>query len=381
MSPRAAVTATFFLNGAVFSSWYARLPVIQEQIGLGNGALGVALLGAPAGLLAAQPLVGAALARRGSRPAVAAAPLYVPAVVLPALAFDTATLLVAVTVVGAVNGTLDIAMNAQGLAVERAGSRRIFNSLHAAFSFGALAGAGLAGAIAALDVAPLPHLVAVALIGGGVASVVAPRLLDDAGTADPQAPRFARPTARLAALGGIAFCALLAEGAVFDWSGIFLATEAGAAAGIAPLGLAAFSLAMGVGRLAADSATERAGSPTVAAWGAVSAGTGLALAIVLSTPGGAVLGFAIMGLGLSAVFPLALRASGLEGPSSAPGLAAVSTIGYTGFLLGPPVIGLLSEATSLSSALLLVCALCVVAGALAGQVGERTPPPVREGVE
>jgi predicted MFS family arabinose efflux permease len=373
MSPRAAVTTVFFLNGAVFSSWYARLPAIQDDIGLGPGALGVALLGAPAGLLSAQPLVGAFVARRGSRAVVAAAPLYVPAVILPALAFDTVGLLVAVTVVGAVNGTLDIAMNAQGLAVERAGGRRIFNSLHAAFSFGALAGAVLAGAVAALGVAPLPHLVGVALVGGAAALAVAPNLLADEGTADPSASLLARPSLRLAALGTIAFCALLAEGAVFDWSGIYLATEAGARAGVAPLGLAAFSLAMGVGRLAADPATERAGSPRVAAAGAAFAALGLGIALALAAPAGAVLGFAIMGLGLSAVFPLALRASGLEGPSSAPGLAAVSTVGYAGFLSGPPLIGLLAEGTSLRAALLLVCALCLVAAALAGHVREAEP--------
>jgi predicted MFS family arabinose efflux permease len=373
MSPRAAVTTVFFLNGAVFSSWYARLPAIQDDIGLGPGALGVALLGAPAGLLSAQPLVGAFVARRGSRAVVAAAPLYVPAVILPALAFDTVGLLVAVTVVGAVNGTLDIAMNAQGLAVERAGTRRIFNSLHAAFSFGALAGAVLAGTVAALGVAPLPHLVGVALVGGAAALVVAPNLLADEGTADPSASLLARPSLRLAALGTIAFCALLAEGAVFDWSGIYLATEAGARAGVAPLGLAAFSLAMGVGRLAADPATERAGSPRVAAAGAAFAARGLGIALALAAPAGAVLGFAIMGLGLSAVFPLALRASGLEGPSSGTGLAAVSTVGYAGFLSGPPLIGLLAEGTSLRAALLLVCALCLVAAALAGHVRQAEP--------
>jgi MFS family permease len=377
MSARTAVTTVFFLNGAVFSSWYARLPAIQDDIGLGPGALGVALLGAPAGLLAAQPLVGALVARRGSRAVVAASPLFMPAVVLPALAFDTVSLLVAVTVVGAVNGTLDIAMNAQGLAVERSGTRRIFNSLHASFSFGALAGAGLAGAVAALGVAPLPHLAGVAVVGGAAAAAVAPHLLGDEGTADPRASMLARPSGRLAALGVIAFCALLAEGAVFDWSGIYLATEAAASAGIAPLGLAAFSLSMGVGRLAADPATERAGSPRVAAGGATSAALGLGLALAVPTPAGALLGFAAMGLGLSAVFPLALRASGLEGPSAAPGLAAVSTVGYAGFLLGPPLIGLLAEATNLRAALLLVCALCLVAAALAGHVREAAARPAR----
>jgi MFS family permease len=377
MSPRTAVTTVFFLNGVVFTSWYARLPAIQEDIGLGPGALGVALLGAPAGLLAAQPVVGALMARRGSRAAVAASPLYMPAVILPALAFDAVSLLVAVTIVGSINGTLDIAMNAQGLAVERSGTRRIFSSLHASFSFGALGGAGLAGAAAALGVAPLPHLVGVAVVGGVAAVAVAPHLLGDRAAAHPRARRLARPSGRLAALGVIAFCAVLAEGAVFDWSGIYLSAEAGATAGLAPLGLAAFSLAMGFGRLAADPVVERVGAPRVAGCGAASAALGLALALAVPTPAGAMLGFAAMGIGLSAVFPLALRASGQEGPAAAPSLAAVSTFGYTGAFLGPPLIGLLAEVTSLPAAFLLVCALCLVAATLARHLREPTARPAR----
>jgi len=122
-----------------------RLPAIQGDLDIGPGALGLALLGAPAGLVVAQPLVGALVARTGSRGIVAAAPAYLWAVILPAAAPDAGTLFVATALVGATNGTLHIAMNVQGLAVERATRRRIFNSLHAAFCFGALAGAGVAG--------------------------------------------------------------------------------------------------------------------------------------------------------------------------------------------------------------------------------------------
>ncbi len=117
MRARTVVTSIFFLNGAVFSSWYARLPAIQEHLGLSEGSIGVALLGASLGLLVAQPMVGAVVARRGSRPVVASAPLYLAAVVLPALAVDGRTLLLAVIAVGAANGALDIAMNVQGLAL------------------------------------------------------------------------------------------------------------------------------------------------------------------------------------------------------------------------------------------------------------------------
>lgn len=374
-SARVAVAGIYFLNGAVFSSWYARLPALQERLELSPGELGIALFGAPVGLLVAQPAVGALAARTGSRPIVAAAPLYLGAVVLPAVAVDLPTLLLAVVVVGAANGVLDIAMNTQGLAVERASGRRQFSSLHAAFSFGALAGAAVAAAAAAAGVAPLPHLAASAVVGATLAAALTPRLLRDRG--DPSAVRFARPSRRLAALGAIAFCALLAEGAVFDWSGVYLTTQAGAGAGLAPLGLAAFSLSMGLGRLAADRVAGRAGSTLTARTGALLAATGLGLALVLATPAASIVGFAVMGLGLSAVFPLALRASSAAREAAAPNLAAVSTVGYGGFLAGPPVIGLLAEATDLRTALVLVCLLCGVAAALAARVGRGEPAALR----
>lgn len=371
---QACVAGVYFLNGAVFTSWYARLPAIQEQLQLSAGQLGLALLGAPVGLLLAQPVVGAVVARRGSRVLVAAAPLYLAAVVLPAVAVDATTLLLAVLVVGAANGALDVAMNAQGIAVERAATRRLFNSLHAAFSFGALAGAGLAAVAAAAGLPPLPHLAASAAAGAAIAVVLARGLLPDHGAAD--APRIVRPTRRLAALGVVAFCALLAEGAVFDWSGIYLATEASAAAGVAPLGLAAFALCMGLGRLAGDQVAARAGVSATARGGALLATAGLGLALASAIPAIAVTGFAVMGLGLSAVFPLTLRASGTHEDAPGPALAAVSTIGYAGFLTGPPVIGLLADATGgLRLALTLVCALCVVAALLATHVDERHAVP------
>ncbi|HYZ28268.1 MAG TPA: MFS transporter [Thermoleophilaceae bacterium] len=373
ISPRVAITTIYFLNGAVFSEWYGRLPAIQADVGLGPAGLGVALLGAPAGLLVAQPLVGGVVARRGSRPIVAAAPFYVPAVCLPAVAVDTATLLVAAVAVGAANGTLDIAMNTQGIAVERARRRRIFNSLHAAFSFGALGGAGVAAAVAAIGVDPLPHLIGAGVAGSLLAAMVAPALMDDRAAADRTARRLVRPTRSLAALGFIAFCALLAEGAVFDWSGIYLAREAGAGDGVAPLGLAVFALAMGVGRLAGDAVSDRFGAPAVARAGAALAAAGLALGLATATAVGGLAGFALMGAGLAAVFPLTLRASGFIDPPG-PALAAVSTIGYGGFLLGPPLIGMIAAGIGLRAALALVCALCLLAATMARHVRDARQP-------
>lgn len=373
---RAAVTAVFFLNGAAFVSWYARLPDIQRELEIGDGALGLALLGAPVGLLIAQPLAGALAASIGSRPMVAASPLWLAAVVLPALAVDVPTLALATLTVGAANGVLDISMNLQGIAVERVSRHRIFNSLHAAFSFGALAGAVVAGAVAAAGLDPLAHIAIVAGLAAAGAMVASRGLLPADAEPRSDGPRFARPSRRLAALGLVAFCALLAEGAVFDWSGIYIARETGASAGLAPAGLAAFNLAMGFGRLRADRVAERFGSASVGRTGALLGAAGLGAALVTGSPVGAIAGFAVMGVGVAAIFPLALRAAGADPALGGPALAAVSTLGYTGILAGPPAIGLLAELVGLGGALACVCGLLGLAAVLAGHLAARAPSGV-----
>src|SRR4051812_40802612 len=313
---RAAVTAVFFLNGMVFVSWYSRLPSIQDKVDLGTGALGLVLFGGPLGMLLAQPLTGALAATVGSRRIVNAAPLLLAAGILPALAGGGLTLGLAALVVGAAHGALDVSMNVEGLAVEGAGGRRLFNSLHAAVRFGALAGASLGGRGASVGLEPLPHL-AIVVGAGAVAASIATRGLPAAEAAPPpRGPRFARPSRRLAALGAIAFCALLAEGAVFDWSGIFMRREAGAALGLAPVALAAFNLALGFGRLSADPLAERAGSVRLGQAGALIAAAGLGAALLVSAPAGSIAGFAVMGGGLAALFPLAVRAAGYDPATS-----------------------------------------------------------------
>jgi hypothetical protein len=253
--------------------------------------------------------------------------------------------------------------------------RRIFNSLHAWFSFGALAGAAAGGLAAGAGIDPLPHLALVVGIGA-VAALVASRGLPPAEAEPrPEGPRFARPSRRLAALGAIAFCALLAEGAVFDWSGIYIRTESDAAVGLAAAGLAAFNLAMGFGRLTADRAAERFGSATLGRIGALVAAAGLGGGLLLGGAAGAIVGFAVMGAGLASLFPLAVRAAGYDPASSGPAVAAVSSVGYAGFLTGPPAIGGLAELFGLGAALACVCALLAGAAALAGRLSTRRRTP------
>jgi MFS family permease len=368
---RVAVTAIFFLNGTAMSSLYARLPALQADLRLADAVLGALLLATAAGLLLAQPAAAAVAARRGSAPVTRASALALAAVVpLPALAPTPLALGLALGLLGACNGALDVAMNAQGIAVERRSARRIYASFHAALSFGAVAGAASAGAVAALGVSPEVHLAAFGAVLAGAALLACRRLLPAALDAAPGGAMFAAPSRALASLGVVAFCCLLAEGAVFDWSAVYMSRTLAAGEAMAAAGLAAFSLTMGVGRLAGDRLADRLGAVALARGGAALAGSSFAVALVAATPPAAIAGFALLGAVLAAVFPLALAAAAARAPHAhaAPAIAAVSTTGYLGLVCGPPTIGLLSAVVGLVGALTVVVGLCGVVVALAGAV-------------
>jgi MFS family permease len=366
---RAAVTAVFAVNGAAFASLFSRLPDLQRQHGLGDGTLGLVLLAGAVALMVAQPLAGGLAARGGSAPLTVAGGLaYAATLALPGLAPTPALFAAAILAMAASSGVLDVSMNAQAIAVTERHPREIFASFHAAFSFGALAGATAGSLAAGAGLRPAVHLVLAAGVLVAVVLAARPGLLPAGADAHADAPLLVRPTRALAALGALAFCALLAEGAVGDWSAILLDRETEAGPSLAALGLAAFSLTMGFGRLAADPLAERLGRPAVIRGGGLLAAAGLALALAGGTAASGIAGFAVMGGGLSGLFPLALSAAAAAAgdAAAAPALAAVSTTGYLGFVAGPALIGLLSEATSLPAALALVGLLCLAAAGLAG---------------
>lgn len=357
---RLSVVTIFFLNGVALGSWFVRIPAIQEKLGLGEGLLGVALLGAAVGALISMPLAGALASRFGSRRVVGTTALVLPlSIVLPALAPNLLSLVLAVAVLGAANGALDVSMNSQAVAVEKGYARPIMSSFHAAFSFGGLAGAIIGGLVASVGFAPLPHLSGAAFLCATTAAVAYRSLLPaSADAADEGAPAFARPTRALLGLGVISFCVLLGEGAMSDWSAVYLDGTLGTGPGFAAAGYAAFSLAMAFGRLFGDGLAERLGHVAlVRACGALAA-VGLGAALFVGQPVFALVGFACAGAGFSVVFPAALSAAGrTEGMAAGPALAAVSTAGYTGFLVGPPTIGFVAELTGLGGALFVVVGL------------------------
>jgi MFS family permease len=374
------VTAVFAGNGALFGSLFGRLPEIQDRLGLSEGELGLALLGGPVGLIAAVAIVGAAVVRFGSRRLSALGGLaYAAGIVLPALASSGWALAGTLVLLGAASGTLDVAMNTQGVTVEKRYPRRIFASLHAGFSFGLLGGAASAGLVAAAGVPLTAHLLGVAAVVAAVIGAGVSQFLTDA---DPDADAaagtraaFARPSRALLALGAIAFAVLLAEGALNDWSAIYLSDVHDTGPGTAAAGLAVFSLAMAAGRLTGDRLAERLGSGALARGGLLLGAAGFAVAALAPGPATAIGAFVALGLGLASVYPLVMRAAATRAdvPAGA-AIAAVTTTGYVGFLAGPPLVGLVAHATSLRVSLLVVGALVVVAATLTRAMGATRPP-------
>jgi len=365
---RRAVALIFLANGLLFGSWAARIPALQDRLDLSEGTLGIALAFLALGALVAMPAAGAWASRAGSRRPTRLA--FVGVVLAPALAASAptyATLLAAAFVFGVVNGALDVVMNTQGTTVERRCGRLLLGRLHAAFSGGGLLGAASGAGAAAVGLDARLHL---AIAGAVMFAVVFPltgALLRGDGDRSRREPTFSRPEPALVALGVLAFCCLLAEGAAADWSAVFVDDDLGASAGVAGLAYAAFSALMFLGRLMADRVTERVGPVRLLRGAGLLAGAGLAVGLAVGTPAAAIAGFAALGAGLSVVIPLTFRAAGQRGDERAagPALAAVSTMGYTGFLAGPPLIGLVAELTTLGTALGLVAALAVMATVLA----------------
>lgn len=377
---RAAVTYTFAANGAVFGAWAPRIPEVKADLGLSSGTLGLALLGLAIGSLVSLPLGGAAATRFGSAAATRAAFVaFCLVVVLPGLAGNGFVLFAVLAAWGFAIGALDVTMNVQGVVVERRYGRSVLSSFHAWFSLGALLGAGLGSAGAALDVP-------IAVQQGGFAGLLllgwvplARQFLPD-GDRDPEeaAPLFARPTGMLVGLGVAAFAVLLAEGAVADWSAVHLRETLGADPGTAGIGFVAFSATMMLGRFAGDRLLTRYGRLRVVQVLTGGAALGLGIGLATGTIVGAVLGFAVLGVGISCAFPALLSASGQGVASPGAALAAVTTCGYTGFLVGPPAIGGLAEVVGLGRALwfvVLLTALATVTVTLAGRRTATAPAP------
>ncbi|MDF5729487.1 MAG: MFS transporter [Rhizonema sp. PD38] len=368
---RLAVASLFYIQGAVFANWVARIPAIQQKFELSNGELGPVLLGMAIGALVTMPITGWLLARFDSRMVTTIAVLgYCMVLPLLALAPNVTLLEISLVLFGAFNGATDVSINAQGIDVEQRYGRPIMSSFHGMFSVGGMTCAAGSGVLAYLGIDLFPHLLGAGILLGTVVILASNWLLSaDIETDTHEEPVFAIPTGALLGLGVVAFCGLLGEGAMADWSAIYLQKTLKTGPGLATAGYAVFSMAMAVGRFIGDWLTQHLGPVWMIRLGGILAGTGLALSLLITQPVTALIGFACVGIGLASIVPIVLSAAGLT-PGIAPGiaLAAVTTAGYFGFLCGPPLIGFAADLIPLRGALGIIVILNTMIALLANTV-------------
>ncbi len=362
MSPRWAITGVFFVDGALFATWASRIPALSDRVHADPGILGLCLLAPAAAAVVSMPLVGRLLPGRSSGLFCRVAMVgLIATVMLPSLARTAPELAGSLLLVGVANSTLDLVMNAQGVSIERGMNEPILSSLHSAFSFGGFAGAGLGALAAGLRIAPLPHFAFAAVLFGMLGLFATMRLPRDDHDVDAQAPklRWTRMPARLAVIGVACFFSLLAEGGASDWSAKLVRDDLAGTAALGAIAYAVFSVAMGTGRLLTDRLWARWGAGGLLRRSGALAALGFAAGLIAGTAPAAIAGFVALGLGLAGVIPTLFRAGADQpGVSTGPALAAVSSLGYLGFLAGPPMIGAIAQVTSLR----LACGVLVLAG-------------------
>ncbi|MGW9453703.1 MFS transporter [Streptomyces sp. NPDC055632] len=381
---RSALTLFFALDGFLFAGWVVRIPAVKEQTGASAGDLGLALLGVSAGAVVTMTLTGRLCRRYGSHAVtVATAVLLSLSVALPALTRSPLALGLVLLVFGAAYGGINVAMNSAAVDVVTALRRPVMPSFHAAFSLGGMLGAGLGGLLAG-SLSPTAHLLGLTLVGLALTAAAGPVLLRHPSPAPPEAlparsAATAAPGARPGAqrrtvlvFGVIALCTAYGEGALADWGALHLTQDLHAHPGVAAAGYSVFALTMTVGRLSGTALLERLGQTRTLVAGGATAAAGMLLGALAPTVWAALLGFAVTGLGLANIFPVAVaRAGAIAGPG---GVATASTLGYGGMLLGPPSIGFLADWFSLPAALTTVAVLAAgaaVMGYLARDTGAR----------
>jgi MFS family permease len=380
---RAATVAAFVSHGLLFASWTAHIPQVKDRLGLTDGALGLALLGAPAGSVVAMLIVARILPRLGSKRMVQISMLgYSLAGPLVGLAGSLAALFAALFAWGAFQGTLDVSMNTQAVTVERAARRPLMSGFHACWSIGAFAGAGIGtlGVAAGLSLTPQLLLLAVPvlLIAGGLTMQMLPdpastelASAELADTGEPvssqqRPPRKVAPLSRpVLILGAIAFASMLCEGASADWASVYLRGSIHVGASEAGLGYTTFALMMVLIRLLGNWLLTVFPHRRLLPALAIVATIGFAAGLLGGSPVTVLAGFGCLGIGLALVIPTVNSAAGrLPGLSPGAAIAMVSAWGWAGFVFGPPIIGELASATSLTAALgvLPVLTACIAYG-------------------
>ena len=366
---RWAISTIFLLNGAGVGLWAAHVPVVQARAGLDTGVLGILLLTIAAGAMAAMPVAGWLTTHWGTRRATLwAAFLFALTTTLLIGTSHVAGLFVAAFAFGAANGALDVSMNANASEVEIARGTPTMSSFHAFFSLGGLVGAAGGGLLVEHGFGDGRGALAFSVVTIAAVLLTSRRVLHTPAHGSG-GNHFALPRGPALFLGLLALLCMAVEGALVDWSALLMTERTGATPGSAALGYSAFSIAMAACRFAGDRLTVRFGSPTLMIVGGVSILLGLLIAVASTHYALSAVGFALVGLGAANVVPLIFAAAAnIPGTAPGVGVATAATVGYTGLLLGPPVIGWIAAQTNIAVALGILSLAGVVIAFNAGVV-------------
>ena len=371
---RVATSLLFLLFGTALGTWTSCIPAVKAGLRLSDGGLSIALLAFALGAIVGMVGLGRLVDRFGSTrvmvpTAICEGLLLVPPAYVPSLPL----LVVALLAFGAVHGTLNIAMNANAIEVQRTMGRPIMSSFHAVYSIGGFVGAGIGGLCARFGLSAGTTFLA----AGGLVVALAVWATLWALPATAMAPVERRPVdlggpswrnTGLLLLGLLAMCALVGEGTAADWSAVYLRDNLNTTAGFATIAFAAFSIMMTIGRLLGDRLVTALGPVLLVRISGVVASVGMAAALLINQPVAAVIGFGCLGAGMSSIAPQVYSAAGNRDPAHAgQALSQVVSMGYAGFLIGPILIGGASTLVGLPRALAIpaVLVLLVAAGATA----------------
>lgn len=381
---RGAVAALFLTNGALFANLVPRFPEIKADLGLDNAAYGVAIAAFPAGAILAGLASGAVLRRIGSgRAAVLGTILTAIGTVVAGVSPTLLAFAAALLVSGATDAVTDVAQNTHGLRVQRRFGRSLINSFHALWSIGAVLGGAMAAGAIAVGLPRSTHLV----LSGTLFAIVALTALrfclpgrDDAERPErmstgPRSSVRGRVVLLLVALVGVAIAGTLVEDAASTWAAVYLSGELGAPAAVAATGFVALVGAQFVGRILGDRLVDRFGQRAVVRTGGAIALLGMGAALLLPSVPGTILGFAAAGLGLATTVPAAMHeADEIPGLRAGTGVTLVSWLMRLGFLLSPPLVGLVADSAGLRAGLAVVPLAGLLAVVLAPALTARRRP-------
>lgn len=365
LSYRIAVNLFFFINGFLYANCTSRLPELKTHFGVSNSVLGTMLFTTALGALVAMPLTGWLSTRYSSGQLVIYAG-FLFCCAVPCIAFSPYIWLgrMSFFMTGFFSGAMDITMNAQAVLVERIFKKTIMSSFHAAFSVGMALGAGTGALFADFHFPLQSHLVYMAIFSILVLASVTPILIRN----QREQPILGKETnsrkkipLAIWLLAIVGFCGMTGEGSMVDWSAIYTNTVVGSTKAFSALAVGAFATAMTIGRLFGDRLIDKAGKQTVLYCSCFSAIAGLAAVLLVISAPAAIAGFFLVGAGLSNVVPMTYSMAGnLKGVEPAAGIAFASTIGYSGFFIGPPVIGYLGDAYGLRIGLCFTLCLLLI---------------------